>query len=230
MQSTMFTSARRALGGFNHDPLSAAPFALLLLACGASTPALAQSRGDWTLGLGVHNVDPKSDSGTLDGSALGAGLLKTHASDDVKPTFTVEYFVADNVGIEILGALPFKHDFTVDGLGRVGSTKQVTPVLSLQYHFANRSKVTPFLGLGPSYTYFFDTKTTGALAGTAMELRNRWGYAAHTGLDYAISDKAALRLDVRWAKVATRILVNGHDLGKGTGDPFVYGVAYVLRF
>ena len=30
-----------------------------------AAPAMAQSKGDFTVGIGVHNVAPKSDNGTL---------------------------------------------------------------------------------------------------------------------------------------------------------------------
>lgn len=196
----------------------------------AAAPAMAQSKGDWTLGVGVHAVDPKSDAGDLNGAALGLGALSTKVDSDVKPTVTFEYFIADNLGIEVLAALPFKHEVSIDGVGKVGQTKQLPPVVSLQYHFANRSKVTPFVGLGVNYTRFFDTDSKGALAGTRLKLEDSWGLAAHAGLDYAINDKGALRVDVRWADIDTKVKVNGAKLGTAKVDPLVYGVAYVFRF
>ena len=43
----------------------------------AAAPAMAQSKGDWTFGVGLHNVAPKSDNGSLDATALGlAGYPK----------------------------------------------------------------------------------------------------------------------------------------------------------
>ena len=42
----------------------------IALAFGAAAPAFAQSKGDWTLGVGVHQVNPKSDYGTLAGGTL----------------------------------------------------------------------------------------------------------------------------------------------------------------
>ena len=33
-------------------------------------PAAAQSAGDWTIGIGVHQVDPKSDNGVLANGTL----------------------------------------------------------------------------------------------------------------------------------------------------------------
>jgi len=196
----------------------------------AAAPAMAQSKGDWTLGVGVHAVDPKSDAGDLNGAALGLGKLSTKVDSDVKPTVTFEYFVADNVGIEVLAALPFKHDVSIDGVGKVGETKQLPPVVSLQYHFTNSSKVTPFVGLGVNYTKFFSTDSKGALAGTKLKLEDSWGLAAHAGLDFAVSDKGALRVDMRWADIDTKVKVNGNKLGTAKIDPLVYGVAYVFKF
>ncbi len=196
----------------------------------AAAPVMAQSKGDWTLGVGVHAVDPKSDAGDLDGSALGLGALPTKVDSDVKPTVTAEYFVADNLGIEVLAALPFKHDVSIDGVGKVGQTKQLPPVVSLQYHFANGSKVTPFVGLGVNYTKFFSTDAKGALEGTRLKLEDSWGLAAHAGLDFAVSEKGALRVDLRWADIDTRVKVDGNTLGTASIDPLVYGVAYVFKF
>ena len=39
----------------------------------AAMPAFAQSAGHWTLGVGVHNVDPKSDNGTLTALSMTDG-------------------------------------------------------------------------------------------------------------------------------------------------------------
>ncbi|MFT3761187.1 MAG: OmpW family outer membrane protein [Pseudoxanthomonas sp.] len=205
---------------------------ILLAAAGAvAAPAMAQSKGDWTLGVGLHNVAPKSDNGSLDATALGLGPLPpTEVSDSIRPTVTGEYFIADNLGIEVLAALPFEHDVSIRGVGKVGSTKQLPPVFSLQYHFANRSKATPFVGVGLNYTTFFSEDTTGALAGTKLELKDSWGAAAHVGVDFALSDRTALRLDARWADIDTDVKVEGVKIGAAEIDPIVYGFAVVTRF
>lgn len=196
----------------------------------ASAPALAQSKGDWTLGVGVHQVNPKSDNGALDGSALELGTLQVDVDSDVKPTLTAEYFIADSLGIELLAALPFKHEIAIDGVGTVGGTKQLPPVVSLQYHFNSAGKVSPFLGAGINYTVFFSEKTRGALGGTRLELDNSWGLAAHAGLDFKLGARGALRVDVRWADIDTEVKVNGANLGTAEIDPLVYGAAYIWKF
>ncbi|MCC7635819.1 OmpW/AlkL family protein [Stenotrophomonas rhizophila] len=191
----------------------------------AAAPAMAQSKGDWTIGAGVHQVAPKSNNGSLAG-----GTLKVDVDNDIKPTITGEYFIADNLGIEILAALPFKHDISIDGLGGVGSTKHLPPVVSLQYHFNSKGKVSPFVGAGINYTTFFSEKTGGALAGNTLKMEDSWGLAAHAGLDFAINDKGSLRVDVRWIDIDSKVKLNGEKIGTVNIDPLAYGVSYVFKF
>jgi outer membrane protein len=204
---------------------------LLSAALGMSAPALAQSRGDWTLGLGAHEVDPKSDNGRLDATALGLGALPpTEVGGSVRPTFTVEYFLRDRVGIELLAALPFRHDIAIRGLGKVGSTKHLPPTVSLQYHFASGGKATPFLGAGLNYTAFFSEETTGPLAGTRLVLDDSWGLAAHAGIDFAVGRRSALRIDARWIDIDADVSIEGVKIGRAQIDPLVYGAAWITRF
>ncbi|BBJ95251.1 OmpW/AlkL family protein [Xanthomonas campestris] len=196
-----------------------------LAAASVSAPALAQSKGDWLLGVGAHQVAPKSDNGSLAG-----GTLDVDVGTDIRPTITAEYFIADNWGIELLAALPFEHDINIRGLGRVGSTKHLPPVVSLQYHFNSQGKVSPFVGAGINYTRFFSTETSGALAGNDLDLDASWGLAAHAGLDVKISDRGALRVDLRWIDIDSDASLNGNRIGTVNIDPLVYGVAYVHRF
>ena len=199
---------------------------VLSLALAASaTPALAQSRGDFTLGVGVHNVEPKSNNG-----ALAGGTLPLDIGSDVRPTITGEYFLRDGLGIEVLAALPFEHDISVKGVGRVGSTKHLPPTVSLQYHFNNGGKVSPLLGVGLNYTTFFQEDTTGALAGTRLELGDSWGAAVHAGVDFRIGTRGALRVDARWMDIDTDVRVNGARMGTANIDPMAYGVSYIHAF
>ena len=194
----------------------------------AATPALAQSAGTWTVGVGAHNVAPKSDNGTLTATPLGN--LKMDVGSNIRPTITAEYFVKDNLGVEVLAALPFQHDISVVGVGKVGSTKHLPPTVSLQYHFG-QGKVKPFVGVGLNYTTFFSTKSEGAIAGTNLDLSDSWGLAAHLGVDFKVGEKGAIRIDYRKIDIDTKVKLNGANLGtKNTVniDPSVYGIAYVF--
>ncbi|MFO7340121.1 MAG: OmpW family outer membrane protein [Lysobacteraceae bacterium] len=190
-----------------------------------AAPAMAQSAGDWTLGVGVHQVDPKSDNGKL-----ANGTLPLTIDSDAKPSITFEYFVKDNLGIEVLGALPFKHEIAVKGVGKVGQTKHLPPTVTLQYHFNSAGKVSPLLGVGLNYTTFFSEDTTGPLAGSRLKLDDSFGLAVHAGLDFKVAGKGSLRVDVRWADIDTEVKVDGAKLGTANIDPLVYGVSYVMQF
>lgn len=198
-------------------------FTLAALLASAAAPALAQSQGDMTLGIGVHSISPESGN-----SATAAGLINVDAN--VRPTFTFEYFVADKIGIELLASWPFEHDINLVGTGKVAKTKHLPPTLSVQYHFTNASSVTPFVGAGVNYTHFFDEKGVGALTGTSVSLDDSWGLALHAGVDFDISERGALRTDVRWINIETDATVGGTPIGKVKIDPWIFGAAYVLKF
>lgn len=187
-------------------------------------PALAQSQGDWTLGLGLANVNPKSDNG-----ALAGGTVPTRIGDSTRPTITVEYFIRDNLGIELLAATPFKHTIRSNGT-QIGTVKHLPPVLSLQYHFDATPKMKPFVGIGVNFTGVFDESARGPLAGNHLQVGNSWGLAAHLGADYWLSPRSALRADLRWIDIDPEVRLNGARIGKVQIDPVVAGVSYVIKF
>lgn len=194
----------------------------------ATVPSLAQDAGRWTLGIGAHNVAPKSGNGTLTATPLGN--LEMDVGSSARPTITAEYFIRNNLGIEVLAALPFQHDIGVVGVGKVGSTRQLPPTVSLQYHFGE-GKVRPFLGLGLNYTTFFDTDSQGAIAGADLDLSDSWGLAGHAGIDFQLGEKGAIRIDYRMIDIDTRVKLNGANLGARNTvniDPSVYGIAYMI--
>ncbi|MGX0876746.1 outer membrane protein [Roseovarius sp. MBR-154] len=199
--------------------------ALTLAALLASTaaPALAQEQGDITVGLGIGVVVPKDNNGIL------AGPTPIDVDEGFSPTITVEYFVMDNVGIELLASWPFSHDIDSNGT-KIGSVKHLPPTLSLQYHFTNSSRITPFAGVGINYTYFFDDDAKGPIAGNNLSLDDSWGVALHAGLDFAVSEKGSLRADVRWIDIDSDVKLNGTNIGKAEIDPWVFNVAYVHKF
>jgi len=186
-----------------------------------AAPALAQQQGDMLLGLGLGWIEPDDGSNiaALGGNELGAdGALSA--------TVTFEYFVADRVGIELLASWPFTHDLELAG-NEIGETKHLPPTLSLQYYFTNKSNITPFVGAGINYTYFFDEELD---SGDSLELDDSWGLALHAGADFALSEKSALRADVRYIDIETEAEVGGADIGDVDISPWVFNVAYVLRF
>lgn len=180
--------------------------------------ALAQSAGDWTLGVGIALVEPDNNNDQFAG-------LPTNIQSSTRPILTVEYFVMDNVGIELLASWPFNHDIQLNG-SDAAEVDLLPPTLSLQYHFVNSSPITPFIGAGVNWTLFFDEKSPLG----DLKVKDSLGLALHAGFDYQVSERGSLRADVRWFDLDADAKLNGTDIGKVDINPFVFGASYVHRF
>lgn len=194
---------------------------LLALTAALSTlagAAVAQSQGDMTIGFGVGGVLPKSNNGILAG-------LRAEADNDLRPIFTFEYFIRDNIGIELLAATPFEHDIELGGV-QAATIKHLPPTLSLNYHVPTQGAFKPFFGVGINYTTFFEERTP---LGT-LTLDDSWGIALQAGADYQITDQGALRLPVRWMDIDSDVHLNGAPIGTANIDPMVVGLSYVHKF
>ena len=192
------------------------------------TTAFAVPAGTWSVAAGAHYVDPKSDNGTLNNG------LSVDVDGDVRPTISGEYFIANNVGIELLAAIPFHHDFTLnDANGNEilnGKTQHLPPTLSLQYHFDDYNlpmNVKPFVGVGVNYTTFFKERVSN---GGDLKLDDSVGVAGHIGLDIPFAPTEAFRIDARYMDIKTDATLDGNELGEINISPWVYGVAFVKRF
>lgn len=193
------------------------------------TSAFAVPAGTWTVAAGAHYVDPKSDNGTLNNG------LSVDVDGDVRPTISGEYFIADNVGVELLAAIPFHHDITLtDANGNEvdAKTQHLPPTLSVQYHFDGYNlpmNVKPFVGVGVNYTTFFKEKVYLG-NGNDLELDDSVGVAGHIGLDIPYAPTESFRIDARYMDIKTDASLNGSDLGEVDISPWVYGVAFVKQF
>ena len=191
------------------------------------TSAFAVPAGTWSIAAGAHMVDPKSDNGTL-----ADGAFSVDVDDDIRPTISGEYFIANNVGIELLAAIPFHHDITLtDANGDTvdGKTQHLPPTLSLQYHFDGYNmpmNLKPFVGVGVNYTTFFEEK----VALGDLELDDSVGVAGHIGLDIPFAPTESFRIDARYMDIKTDAKLDGTDIGEVDISPWVYGIAFVKQF
>ncbi|MCG7494743.1 OmpW family protein [Thalassobius sp. Cn5-15] len=188
------------------------------LATVAGGAVMAQSAGDWTVGVGIGYLEPKSDNGDL-------ANMDATIGDDTRPIFTAEYFVMDNVGVELLAATPFEHDISLNG-NKIGTTRHLPPTLSLNYHFDTNSAWKPYAGIGVNYTTFFEEESSLG----SLRLDDSWGLAVQAGVDYQITEKGAVRLNVRWFDIDSDAKLNGADIGTAEIDPVLVGMSYVHKF
>ncbi|MEN2750743.1 OmpW family outer membrane protein [Psychrobacter sp. FBL11] len=194
------------------------------------TTAFAVPAGTWTVAAGAHMVDPKSDNGTVLNDAYSVDV-----DSDIRPTVSGEYFVANNIGVELLAAVPFHHDITLTDANDneiEGKTQHLPPTLSVQYHFDGYNmpmNVKPFVGVGVNYTTFFKERIYLG-NGNDLELDDSVGIAGHIGLDIPFAETESFRIDARYMDIKTDASLNGIDIGEVDISPWVYGVAFVKQF
>ena len=189
-----------------------------------AAPFAQADDGAWRFTVGAHNVDPKSDNGSLAG-----GALDVEVGNNWRPSFTAEYFLNDNLGIEVLAALPFKHEVKLNG-AYAGEVTHLPPTVSLQYHFSPDAKISPYLGAGVNFTWIYSEDSAGPIAGTELKLKNSWGLAAHAGVDFKLENDWFVGVDARWMDIDSDVSVNAAQVGTVNIDPIVYGFYFGKRF
>jgi len=180
--------------------------------------------GDLLLRAGVHDVSPKSNLELKD-----AGISGVDVSDNATLSLGATWFLTQNVAVDLLGAIPFRHDVKIGGT-TVATVKHLPPTLGVQYHFNPGGAFDPYVGAGVNVTFFFSEEAKGPLAGTDVSAGTSVGPALQVGGDFALTKDWVLGLDVRWAKIGTEVKDNGVKLGTLDLDPFVYGITIGRRF
>ncbi len=176
-------------------------------------------QGQWLIRVGANTISPKSNNGDV-----------VEVDNATMVTFNGTYFVADQWAVEMLAALPYRHDVNLIGGGRVAETKHLPPTLSLQYHFLPDNNWRPYVGAGVNYTLFFEESTRGALEGTNLQLEDSVGLALQLGVDVDVNETWFVNAVVRYMDIDAKAKLNGASLGTVTIDPWTFGLNLGLRF
>ena len=123
------------------------------------------------------------------------------------------------------------------GVGKLASTWVLPPTLTLQYHFVPEGKVRPYVGAGVNWSIFYSDNASdelvNAVGPTEVQLSNSFGYALQAGVDFDLSEKVFLNLDVKYIDMSTKAtlttgaLVNTVDVKI---NPLVFGIGLGMRF
>lgn len=191
----------------------------LVVAATMSSPAMAVEKGDWLVRAGWTMVSPKSDNHEIvrveDASSLGLNF---------------SYFVTNNLAVELLAAYPFEHDIKLKGGGKVASTEQLPPTLSLQWHFMPQNEFKPYVGVGLNYTGFFSTETYGALDDARLSLGSSWGWEGEIGVDVMLGSNWLANFSMRYIDIDSDAKLDGANIGSVAIDPYVTTVAIGYKF
>lgn len=199
-------------------------------------PAHAQE-SDWLVRLRGIVVSPTEKSSPVLPAFPGG---KVGVGDSVMPEVDFTYMLADHIGAELILATT-KHSVTgrgaLGGIGKLAGSWVLPPTLTLQYHFAPRAKVRPYVGAGVNYTIFYAEKASDgledAIGSTRVRMDDSFGYALQAGVDVDLTDRVFLNLDVKYididttARLTTGGATNRVDVSV---DPVVAGVGLGVRF
>ncbi|MFN3669083.1 MAG: OmpW/AlkL family protein [Brevundimonas sp.] len=215
----------------------AAAVAVMTLASGAATGAMAQSandwqvarKGDWIVTGRITDVSSSADDSIFTSAGADTGL-NVDVEHDIMPTLGFTYFLTDNISVEaILGAT--QHQIRAQGGTTdvaVHETWVLPPVVTLQYRPMPEARVSPYVGAGVNYMLFFDGKDQ---SGFTVDLEDGFGYALQAGADIAVTGPWTLNLDVKKVWFDTEATVNGGALTSDVNlDPWVVSVGFGRKF
>lgn len=209
-----------------------------------SLPAHAYEAGDMLLRFGAVHVAPNDSSRTLRLDGASVSGTKATVGDDTQFGISFTYLINQHVGVEVLGATPFKHSVSVKGLGggldgKLADVKHLPPTVSLQYYpMGSGSAWQPYVGLGLNHTFFFDEKLTGerkAQGFDNLKLKSSTGLTGQIGLDVALTDRLFINAAAWYMGIDTTATVRGPSGVEKTKvkvkiDPMVYMLGLGVKF
>ncbi|NYT39745.1 OmpW family protein [Sphingomonas sp. R-74633] len=214
----------------------------LALAAGIAMPAQAQEEtgigaGDVLVRLRTILVAPTEKAGPIQ-PGVPTGSVKV--DNGYMPEVDFTYMATDHISAELIVSTT-RHNIqgtgAIAGLGKVADTWALPPTLTLQYHFAPKSHVRPYVGAGVNYTIFYSSGASdslnAALGATKVKLDDSFGYALQAGVDVDITKKVFVNLDVKFIDIDTTArLTTGGAVNKVNVslDPFVFGAGVGFRF
>ena len=211
-------------------------FCSLLMAGGA---VQAYEPGNMILRLGVATVDPNESSSKISINNSATAGTSAGLGSDTQLGITGTYMIDSNWGVGLLLATPFKHDAVANGLGvDIGTSKQLPPTLTAQYHFTPDPKLSLYLGAGINYTTFFEEDISDelktALGGASnMKIDDSVGLAFEAGVDYKITKNILVNFSAWYIDISTEANI---DSAAGPVsididiDPWVYMLGLGYQF
>ncbi len=215
----------------------AAAVAVMTLASGAATGAMAQTandwqiarQGDWIVTGRITDVSSSADDSIFTSGGVDSGL-NVDVEHDIMPTLGFTYFLTDNVSVEaILGTT--QHQIRAQGGMTdvaVHETWVLPPVVTLQYRPMPEARVSPYVGAGINYMLFYNGEDKN---GFTVDLEDGFGYALQAGADVALTGPWTLNLDVKKVWFETEATANGGALTSDVNlDPWVVSVGLGRKF
>lgn len=150
--------------------------------------------------------------------------------DALVPEVDLTYFITKNIAVEAIAATA-QHSITYADDIDVGDTWILPPTVTLQYHFTPDSTVSPYIGAGVNYSYFYGEKE-----GTGfddLEVDGGFGWALQAGTDIWINENWGLNLDVKkvFLNIDAKTSLGATKVRSDIDlDPWIVGAGVSYRF
>ncbi|HXI13837.1 MAG TPA: OmpW family outer membrane protein [Thermoanaerobaculia bacterium] len=132
--------------------------------------------------------------------------------------FGFNYFLSDHLSIEAKSSLvestsSLRIRTSSDSIAilKLGRTRTYPSTAVLQYHFATKGDLRPYIGAGGAYTFVKDVET----AVGKIEFEQESGLVVNAGFDVRLSDQWAVNLDAKYVPLETSakaVSTNAADL------------------
>lgn len=201
--------------------------------------AVAHQAGDVMFRAGAVHVKANSSSDTRSKVATTVDV-DLDVKNNAQLGLTATYMLADNVGIELLGATPFSHKIDARvpqlnlDLGRVVSLRQLPPSLYAQYYFFEpTAKVKPYIGAGLNYTRFYNATSVDSRVTNLSVKKHSFGPVANLGVDIKLTDNIYFNAAAWYTRIKTTAKFKALDLDhevKVKLDPVVLFAGFGVKF
>lgn len=189
-----------------------------------------KSAGDFRLRARGILIAPEEDS-SID--VIGGDA---DVGDAFVPELDISYFVTDNIAFELIAATA-RHEVEASGtaIGEVdlGHLWLLPPTLTAQYHFTPKQAVSPYIGAGLNYTFFYNEDEGSDPRVNDIDYDNSLGYALQAGVDFALTGAWSINIDVKKIFLNTDVTVDT-ALGRVDADvdidPWIVGVGIGYTF
>lgn len=197
----------------------------------ATAPAFtsASSFSHWLIrarGIAIMPTNSSNQVGNLGGSVS--------TSNQIVPELDFSYFFTKNISAELILATSRNSVTAVNtsaGTLSLGKVSVLPPTLTLQYHFLADSLISPYVGAGLNYTYFYDVKNGSGLSGTYYA--PSFGPALQVGTDVNLNKHWVFNVDVKKIYITTHVSTVSSGTQQTTDaslNPWVVGCGFGYRF
>ena len=190
--------------------------------------------GKFGLGARVSYVNYSDDDYTVYGVKVDV-----EPDDAVMYGINLTYFIHEYFSFE-LSVDYAEMDVELSALGLSGDAGEVTMIpvlLSARTHLSTNPKVSPYLTIGVGYFFNDMDSNRGTIefiygAGAEVDVDNSFGFHLGAGIEFFISENAAVNFDFKyiWTEVEAEVNVSGFTDVDFEVNPFIIGLGYKYYF